>query len=134
MRKFLSFYMILLIAISLLTFLIHSKGFVHFANRSPIQIEALYLFHSIFTFLLTFVLSLLIVNHKFKDQIGFLYLASMVLKLILFCVFFKSHIFNQNSFTNTESANLLIPMTLMLFFEILFLSKLLNRFGALKND
>ncbi|WP_460220460.1 DUF6168 family protein [Psychroserpens sp. MEBiC05023] len=134
MTKLVLIYIGLFLAVIFGAYMVHTNVFVDFASSSPIQLEALYGFHTVFTFLLTLSLSLLLFNNKFKDQIGFLYLASMVLKLLLFCIIFKKYIFNDNSFTNIESFNILIPMLLALFFEMLFLSKLLNNFDALKND
>ncbi len=134
MMKAVVFYLSSFLVLFVLFYVLHANVFVNLAKASPIQLEALYGFHCAFTLLLTLGLALLHFSNKLEGQLGFLYLASMVFKIILFCLVFKNHIFNTQSFTNTESANLLIPMFLALLFEILFLSKLLNKWSASKND
>lgn len=134
MKKLIVTYIISFLICIALAYTFHAKLYVDFANASPIAIQSLYLFHIIFTLALVILLSFLMFQEKFKDQIGFFYLASMILKIFLFCIVFKQQIFNDRSFTNEESINLLIPMALALLFEILFLSKILNTIQPIKND
>lgn len=134
MIKTITVYLVSFLVLCFLSYYIHSNSFVDFSKTSPIPLDALYLFHTLFTFLLTLVLSIVLFSKKLEGQLGFLYLASMVLKIILFCIVFKADIFTTQSFTNSQSLNLLIPMALALFFEILFLSKLLNKWSTTKND
>jgi len=134
MIKQLLIYIMLFVVLCATSYYLHTVIFTDLATKSPIGLKAVYSFHFLFTLILVILLLILSYKEKFKDQIGFLYLVSMTLKIALFCFVFKAHIFNGNSFTRTESVNLLIPMSLALFFEVLFLSKILNGFQAIKND
>jgi len=53
---------------------------------------------------------------------------------LIFCLIFYKHIFTNDSFTNQESVNLLIPMILILALEVFFLTKLLKNISPSKND
>ena len=134
MYKRIAVYILSFLLFIVLAFSVHTYVFTEFAERSPIKLEALYAFHTFFTLALVIVLTYLMFQDKFKDQIGFFYLASMMVKIILFCIVFKAQIFNDRSFSNQEGVNLLIPIGLALFFEILFLSRLLNKNHPTKND
>ncbi len=101
--------------------------------QSPIDITNLYLFFGIFSFLLCVILYLLSKTEKFKDQLGFLYLVSVVLKIVAFSFVFSVHIFSERSFSNQENANLLIPMVLNILLEVFFMSKILNNTTPSKN-
>ena len=120
------------VLISILVFYIHAHGFVKFAQNSPIALINLYMFFNMFSILLMFGLSRL-KNTKFQDQIGFVYLFSVAVKIILFCLVFYNPIFKTKAFTNIESINILIPIALTLFFEIFFMSKMLKNLSGLKN-
>ena len=93
-----------------------------------------YLFLTLFTFLL-YVLSLTLNNnHRFYDQLGFVYLWSVALKIILFCLFFYDPLFQEASFSQMDAVNMLIPIFLFLLLEVLFISKLLNQKKRLKKN
>lgn len=103
------------------------------ASESRISLKEVYLFYGIFSLMLCTLLLLLSKKEKFKDQLGFLYLISVALKVILFCLVFYKHIFTKDSFTNIESINFLIPMILLLVLEVFFISKLLKNISPSKN-
>ncbi len=134
MIKQLSIYFINFTLVSLIGFYFHTIVLSQLADQSPISLKEVYTFFGGFSLLVCTTLLLLLSNtEKFKDQLGFLYLVSVALKIILFCIVFSKYIFTASSFTNKETINLLIPMILILVLEVFFTSKLLNNSSPLKN-
>jgi len=127
-------YSIIFILFSLVGYYVHTGVFVSLANQAPFSLQSVYLYHGVFSFLLFIIFLALLNNKKFKDQLGFLYLGSVALKIIGFCLIFYKPIFKAEPFTNKESFNLLIPIVLFLILEVFFISKLLNKKTPLKND
>ena len=134
MVKQVALYSVTFILFSFIGYYLHTKGLSEMANQSPISLVEIYLYHGLFSFLLSTLFSFLSNTEKFRDQLGFLYLFSVSLKIIIFCFVFYDSIFRADSFTNIESANLLIPMGLFLIIEVFFISKTLNNISPLKND
>ena len=127
-------YFLSFVLLSLLGYCSHTSFLPSIASDSPMSVVGLYLFFTIFSFLLCTSLTYLQKTKKFREQLGFLYLFSVGLKIIIFCILFYSAIFSKESFTNRQSINLLIPMILMLILEVFFVCKLLNRFNPVKNE
>ena len=86
-----------------------------------------------YLFLLSFLLVLILVFHflaqikKLKDQLGFIYLATLVLKLLLFVAVFQNYFFGDIAETKINKGHFLIPVFLGLGCEVFFLSQLLKR-------
>ena len=99
----------------------------------PFSLTNIYAFHGIFSLLLCVVLSRLVKTDRFKEQVGFIYLGSVLVKAVLFCVVFRKAIFTDQSLTNIEAVSLLLPLFIGLFFEVFFLSKLLKQKAKIKN-
>ncbi len=119
--------------LSLTGFYLHKIILSQITINLPFSLKEVYTFYAGFSLLLCTSFLLLSRTEKFKDQLGFLYLVSVALKIILFCIIFREYIFTQDSFTEQESINLLIPMILMLVLEVFFISKLLKNTRPLKN-
>ena len=100
----------------------------------PFPLLSVYLFHASFSIVLCIGFLSMYQMEKFKNQIGFLYMASVVVKAILFCIIFSNYLFKEGSFTRIEAASLLIPLFLFLFFEVFFITKLLKNLGEIKNE
>ena len=108
----------------------------HFLNFSDPFIEFLtasYIFFTSITIVLCLGLFFLQKKKEFQHRLGFLYLFSVGFKIILFAAFFKKQIFDQSFDSNKELFNLLIVIGLTLFFEVLFISRLLNNSDEIKN-
>ncbi|AXT18551.1 hypothetical protein D7030_07105 [Flavobacteriaceae bacterium AU392] len=133
MIKQLGVYFISFALLSLIGYYLHTIALSQLASESPISLKYVYIFFGGFSLLLCANFSLLSRTEKFKDQLGFLYLVSVALKILLFCIVFSKHIFIEASFMKKETLNLLIPMILMLVLEVFFVSKLLNYSTPLKN-
>ncbi len=80
-----------------------------------------------------FLLSFLKKTKKFEHQIGYFYLFSVPLKIILFIIIFQKQFSDQTSSSKQELINCLFIMGLTLFFEVLFMTKLLNTSDTIKN-
>jgi len=126
-------YSISFILLSLIGYYTHIFLFPNITIESPIPLSKVYAFFTGYALAVCVQLLVLSKTEKFKDQLGFLYLVSIVLKMILFFVAFRKQIFTEGSFTNTEGINLLIPIVLTLFLEVFFMRKLFKNIGALKN-
>lgn len=90
------------------------------------DLKEVYVFNVLFSIVLALQLLILSKTPKFTGQIGFLYLVSVVLKAALFCWIFREMLFSENGLSKFEAANLLIPLFLALFFEVIFMTKMLK--------
>ncbi len=127
MTKKLVLYILISILILIIGYYIHTVVFSQFASKSSISLKKVYIFFGGFSSLLCLSFLLLYRRNKFKDQLGFLYLASVGLKIILFSIIFSKQIFiEDSSFPRQSALNLLIPIVLMLASEVFIISKLLN--------
>ena len=85
-----------------------------------------------YVFLLSFLLLLVVVFlflsqvKKLKDQLGFVYLSTLVLKLVLFVVLFQNFFFGDIAEIEINKGHFLIPVFLGLGCEVVFLSQLLR--------
>ena len=134
MTKFLLKYSIVFVLVMFMGY-----GFFYYFSQSitqEIRLSplALFTFHTIFSLFLCITLAKLRTTQKFAEQVGFIYLGSVFIKVVLFSVLFRNTFFSEIPFTNIETINLLIPLFLGLFFEVFFLSRLLGHFSKIKNE
>lgn len=85
-----------------------------------------------YVYLLLFALAVVIVftvlsrMPKMQDQLGFMYLGALLLKLFLFAVFFRNQIFAETAMDNISTAHYLAPVFLGLLCEVAFLGRILK--------
>lgn len=91
------------------------------------SLEKVYLFHALFSAVVCINLRVFFNLEKVKPQLGFIYLGSLMLKLILFGIVFYNPVFTVEDFTLSEKTSLLIPLFIFLFAEAMFTVKILNR-------
>ena len=65
--------------------------------------------------------------NKIFDQLGFIYLATIVLKLVLFCIIFYNPIFTKDDLDMIARVSLFIPMVVFLLTEAVFVAKILMK-------
>lgn len=94
--------------------------------RSGFPVISFYVFNATFTILLLIVLTLLVERNKSYDNVGFIYLFSVLLKPALFLLVFKSLFFDAQSINKLEAFSMLLPTLIALFFEVLYCSKILK--------
>lgn len=104
------------------SYLIHMGIINAFLLERNINIIKLsYIFNSTFTFVFTFIILLL--SKKFKDQLGFIFMAGSLIKIGVFIAVSKLSDFeiNKNVFLD-----FFIPYIICLIFEVYYVSKILN--------
>lgn len=90
------------------------------------EILPLYWFFSMVSLLFCCLFKVFSNIKKTEEQLGFMYLFTLVLKIIFFVVFFNSSILKLPNLTKIESLNLLIPFFVFLVLEIYFITSLLG--------
>lgn len=91
------------------------------------SLRNMYAFHAFFSLQLCIVFALLSNNEKLRPQLGFIYLGSFVLKMIVFCIVFYNPLFTIEKLSNTQRISLIIPMIVFLILEVYFIIKILNK-------
>jgi len=94
--------------------------------KLPFNLKKMYLFHAVFSSVLCLNFVIFSRVDKVFQQISFIYLASIILKILLFCTIFYKPIFAKESLTNLQAISLLIPLFLFLSTEVFFVIKILN--------
>ena len=84
-------------------------------------------FFSSISFLICSFLAITSSYKKAKDQLGFIYLYTLVFKIILFVLIFSKSILKLPTITKTESLNILIILLIFMFLEVYFTVKLINQ-------
>ena len=124
---------ILIFAMSMVLIYLAHIHFFTFTKVFKEFLTASYIYLISFTLAVCFSLIFLQTKKKFEHQIGFLYLFSVPLKIILFVVIFQKQFSSQSFHSNLELANCLFVILLTVFFEVFFVAKLLNISNAIKN-
>lgn len=128
MAKRLLLYIGIAIAIFLAAYYQHSYVLWIQEINTPFSLLNVYLFQAIASLLLiVFFEGLASLTTRFKDQLGFLYLGSIVVKMLFFCIIFRRVLFSTVVLTKADSLSLLIPIFIFLFYEVYFMIKILNR-------
>lgn len=86
-----------------------------------------YVFHFVFSLIISTLFLLLSNSHKWFSQLGVLYIFTMINKGLFFALVFKDSIFKIDKYTKTESLSLIIPLFLFLFMEVYFIANILNK-------
>lgn len=121
-----------LILISLFLFI--STYFLHShigrlqENSYSFDLVEVYVFHLLYTLILCVSFEIAVFfSPPFKEQLGFIYLASVVLKIFLFFIFFSEVLLQSTLFSKGDKITLLIPLFIFTFFEVMVTVKMLNR-------
>lgn len=94
----------------------------------PFDLLPMYLFQAIASLLIIITFEMIAsINTQFKDQLGFLYLGSIAVKILFFGIFFRDLLFSSIDLSKMDSLSLLIPMFIFTFFEVVIIVKILNR-------
>jgi hypothetical protein len=110
-----------------ISFFFHEKYIENQNIILPFSLKKVYLFHFGFSLLICINLNVLSIVNKFFEQLGFVYLVSIFLKLILFCVIFYKSIFTEESLSTVARISLFIPLIIFLSTEAIFVAKILNK-------
>jgi hypothetical protein len=93
----------------------------------PFSLKKVYLFHLGFSLLICTNFLLFSTVDKIFEQLGFIYLATIVLKLIFFCIIFYNPIFTKANLSFSSRVSLFIPMLIFLLTEAVFVAKILMK-------
>lgn len=121
-------YAILCFVALVIAYSVHSTLLYFFEITLPFTLWKIYLFQCFATLIICASFEIISQkSEKYRDQLGFLYLGAMVLKVILFTAFFSSILFSTLVLSKMDSLSLLIPIFIFLFLEVVIIVKILNR-------
>lgn len=121
--------------IVILVLFLASLAILFFAQDAIISAESLrpdfpknsiFIFNALFSLVLLITLSFLSKKEAVLDNLGFIYLATVVVKPIVFIIVFRALFFDPRPITQIEAISMLLPTLIALFFEALFCSKILK--------
>ncbi len=97
-------------------------------NATRFSPTAVYGFHAIATFVVYIMVEFAL--KKIPNETGYLYLASMMIKLGLFVLIFKESFFSNIPLTSSEKVVLVLPLFIFLTVEAIGVAKILNGFNG----
>jgi hypothetical protein len=126
MAKNLITYILVFASVGVLSYLLHNN-FMEEKNISlPFSLKKVYLFFVLFSLVICSLFEIGSVINKIKEQLGFIYLGTIIFKITVFAVVFYQSIFAID-LTNAQRIALIIPMAIFLFIEVFFVAKILNK-------
>ena len=127
MIKSLFLYATVFFSLFFLSFFLHENYIEKQAIILPFSLKKVYLFHFGFSLLICSNFLIFSTVDKIFEQLGFIYLATIVLKLIIFCIIFYNPIFTVEDLSFDARFSLFIPMIIFLLTEVLFVTKILKK-------
>lgn len=111
----------------IISFFLHQYYIENSDILLPFSLKKIYLFHFCFSLLICTNFLLLSTVDKIFEQLGFIYLATIAFKLILFCIIFYNPIFTEENLSFISRLSLFIPMIIFLLTEAIFVAKILKK-------
>ncbi len=93
----------------------------------PFLLKKVYLFHLFFSLIICINFLIFSNFNKFFEQLGFIYLGTILLKLTLFCSLFYTSIFTEEELALSSRMSLFIPVVLFLITEATIVAKILKK-------
>ncbi len=126
MAKNLITYILVFASVGVLSYLLHNN-FIEEKNISlPFSLKKVYLFFVLFSLVICSLFKIGSVINKIKEQLGFIYLGTIIFKITVFVVIFYKSVFAID-LANAQRIALIIPMAIFLFIEVFFVAKILNK-------
>lgn len=91
----------------------------------------MYLYHYLFSLGICTLFAYLAFADILKNQLGLIYLAALFIKLIFFAILFKSLLFSEVILPRSDRFSMLVPLIIFLSVEVLFISKILKKYGKI---
>ncbi|WP_439130110.1 DUF6168 family protein [Polaribacter sp.] len=110
-----------------ISFFLHENYIENKDISLAFSLKKVYQFHLGFSLLVCCNLHFFSTVDKFFEQLGFVYLGTVVLKLILFCIIFYNPIFTEDNLSMPSRVSLFIPMFIFLLTEAVFVAKILMK-------
>lgn len=127
MSKQLFHYFIVFFVLYFFGFQIHQVILENQQVNLSFSLQKIYLFHLCFSLLVCVHFKLLSTVDKIFQQLGFIYLVTIFLKIILFSIIFYNPIFTEENLEISSKISLLIPAIVFLLTEAFFVVKILNQ-------
>jgi hypothetical protein len=127
MIKAISLYSLVFFSLFFLGLFLHENLMEKQAAILPFSLRKIYLFHLSFSLLICVNFKLFSTVDKIFEQLGFIYLGTLLLKIVLFCAIFYNSIFTEETLTQTARLSLFFPLIIFLLTEAIFVAKVLNK-------
>ncbi len=116
------FFIVFIIGFSIHDFLIQKQQI-----SLPFSLKKVYLFHLFFSLIICVNFLIFSNFNKFFEQLGFIYLGTILLKLTLFCFLFYPSIFTEEELALSSRMSLFVPVILFLITEATIVAKILKK-------
>ena len=116
------FFCIFIISFSLHDYLLEERQII-----LPFSLKKVYLFHLGFSLIICTNFVAISRVEKIFDQLGYIYLGTILLKLIIFIATFYKSIITGETLPFITRISLLIPMIIFLFIEAIIVAKILKK-------
>lgn len=125
MIKTISIYIFVFFSLFLISLHLHESMMEKQVVILPYSLRKVYLFHLAFSLLICVNFKLFSSVDKIFEQLGFIYLGALLLKIVLFCAIFYKPIFAAENLTQTARLSLFFPLIIFLLTEVIFVAKVL---------
>jgi hypothetical protein len=127
MIKSVILYSLVFFSIFFISFTFHENWLEKQDVILPFSLKKIYLFHLVFSLLICVNFKLFSIVDKIFEQLGFIYLGTLLLKIVLFCAIFYKSIFAEETLSEIARLSLFIPMIIFLLTEAIFVAKILQK-------
>lgn len=126
MLKKIIIYIVVFVLTGATSYLLHifllGKGNEHFITN----LQKAYFFHFLFSLVLLIGFEITARSDTFFQQLGFIYMGLLVLKILVFTIGFYPELLGDNMLPRFYRASLLIPVIVFLSLEVFFISKIMQ--------
>lgn len=126
MTKSIITYILTFALIGILSYLLHNSFIEEKGMSLPFSLKKVYIFFALFSFVICSLFKIGSIVNKIKEQLGFIYLGTIIFKIVVFAVVFYESVFAVD-LTSAQRIALIIPMAIFLFVEVFFVAKILNK-------
>ena len=127
MSKQLFFQFSIFFALYFTSFFLHEFTLEKLEIEIAFSLKKVYLFHLGFSLLICVNFTIFSTVDKIFQQLGFIYLATIFLKIVVFNVIFYNPIFSKENLDFASRISFFIPMIVFLSTEAVFVVKILNK-------
>ena len=127
MIKSVFLYSLIFFGVFFLSFSLHESYIEKQGAILPFSLKQVYVFHLGYSLLVCVNFKLFSNVDKIFSQLGFIYLATLLLKIVLFCAIFYQPIFREENLSQIARVSLLIPVFVFLLTEVFFVARILNK-------
>lgn len=120
-------YFIVFISLYFICFYTHQYYLEKQEIVTSFSLKRMYLFHTGFSLIVCVNLLLLSTVNNMFDQLGFIYLATIVIKILFFSLIFYKSVYLAENLTKSTRISIVIPLLIFLLTEVVFVAKILNK-------